>query len=91
MSFSLTDLGLRQPRLEGEDYLAIVDEFMEAVHARWPKAIVQVQKFPLCDYLEQLLTPYWFLVIETTLSVWGFPNEVGIWNASTLSEKVLYV
>lgn len=40
--FSFTDLGVRQPRLEGEEYLEIVDEFMEAVHARWPKAIVQV-------------------------------------------------
>jgi len=38
----MADLGLRQPRLEGEEYLSIVDEFMEAVHARWPKAIVQV-------------------------------------------------
>ena len=28
--FSLTDLGLGQPRLEGEEYLSIVDEFMEA-------------------------------------------------------------
>ena len=36
------DLGLRQPRLEGEEYLSVVDELMEAVHARWPKAIVQV-------------------------------------------------
>ncbi|GFS34873.1 NAD-dependent malic enzyme 2 [Actinidia rufa] len=34
-------LGLRQPRLEGGEYLSIVDEFMEAVHARWPKAVVQ--------------------------------------------------
>lgn len=41
----MTDLGLRQNRLEGEEYLAIVDEFMEAVHARWPKAIVQVLLF----------------------------------------------
>jgi len=40
--FSLTDLGIRQPRLEGEEYLSIVDEFMEAVFTRWPKAIVQV-------------------------------------------------
>lgn len=40
--FSWTDLGLRQPRLEGEEYLSIVDEFMEAVSMRWPKAIVQV-------------------------------------------------
>ncbi|XP_020981390.2 NAD-dependent malic enzyme 2, mitochondrial-like [Arachis duranensis] len=40
-------LGLRQPRLEGEEYLTIVDEFMEAVHARWPKAIVQFEDFQM--------------------------------------------
>ncbi|CAL5330940.1 unnamed protein product [Camellia sinensis] len=31
------DLGLRHPQLEGEEYLSIVDEFMEAIHARRPK------------------------------------------------------
>lgn len=40
-----TDLGLRQPRLEGEEYLSIIDEFIEAVLTRWPKAIVQVSLF----------------------------------------------
>ncbi|KAK4476566.1 hypothetical protein RD792_015723 [Penstemon davidsonii] len=40
-------LGLRQPRLEGEEFLSIVDEFMEAVHARWPKAIVQFEDFQM--------------------------------------------
>ncbi|KAI8023103.1 hypothetical protein LOK49_LG03G02311 [Camellia lanceoleosa] len=40
-------LGLRQPRLEGEEYLSIIDEFMEAVHARWPKAIVQFEDFQM--------------------------------------------
>ncbi|CAA3027760.1 NAD-dependent malic enzyme 59 kDa isoform, mitochondrial [Olea europaea subsp. europaea] len=40
-------LGLRQPRLEGEEYLSIVDEVMEAVHARWPKAIVQFEDFQM--------------------------------------------
>ncbi|KAL8091800.1 NAD-dependent malic enzyme 59 kDa isoform, mitochondrial isoform X2 [Apium graveolens] len=40
-------LGLRQPRLEGEEYLSVVDEFMEAVHARWPKAIVQFEDFQM--------------------------------------------
>ncbi|KAJ4952757.1 hypothetical protein NE237_029589 [Protea cynaroides] len=40
-------LGLRQPRLEGEEYLSIVDEFMEAVHRRWPKAIVQFEDFQM--------------------------------------------
>ncbi|XP_050386406.1 NAD-dependent malic enzyme 59 kDa isoform, mitochondrial [Argentina anserina] len=40
-------LGLRQPRLEGEEYISIVDEFMEAVHKRWPKAIVQFEDFQM--------------------------------------------
>ncbi|KAF5187764.1 Nad-dependent malic enzyme [Thalictrum thalictroides] len=40
-------LGLRQPRLDGEEYLAVVDEFMEAVYARWPKAIVQFEDFQM--------------------------------------------
>ncbi|KAJ3690248.1 hypothetical protein LUZ61_019412 [Rhynchospora tenuis] len=40
-------LGLRQPRLEGDEYLAIVDEFMEAVHARWPKAVIQFEDFQM--------------------------------------------
>ncbi|KAJ7951108.1 Malic enzyme [Quillaja saponaria] len=40
-------LGLRQPRLEGEEYLSVVDEFMEAVFTRWPKAIVQFEDFQM--------------------------------------------
>ncbi|XP_062155635.1 NAD-dependent malic enzyme 59 kDa isoform, mitochondrial [Alnus glutinosa] len=40
-------LGIRQPRLEGEEYLSIVDEFMEAVFTRWPKAIVQFEDFQM--------------------------------------------
>ncbi|KAE9605432.1 putative malate dehydrogenase (decarboxylating) [Lupinus albus] len=40
-------LGLRQPRLEGEEYLEILDEFMDAVYARWPKAIVQFEDFQM--------------------------------------------
>ncbi|XP_073028745.1 NAD-dependent malic enzyme 59 kDa isoform, mitochondrial [Primulina eburnea] len=40
-------LGLRQPRLEGDEYLAVVDEFIEAVHARWPKAVVQFEDFQM--------------------------------------------
>uniref|UniRef100_A0A7C8ZII5 Malic enzyme n=1 Tax=Opuntia streptacantha TaxID=393608 RepID=A0A7C8ZII5_OPUST len=40
-------LGLRQPRLEGEEYLSTVDEFMEAVRTRWPKAVVQFEDFQM--------------------------------------------
>ncbi|KAK8944204.1 hypothetical protein KSP39_PZI008097 [Platanthera zijinensis] len=38
-------LGLQQHRLDGEDYLAVVDEFMEAVFTRWPHVIVQFEDF----------------------------------------------
>jgi malate dehydrogenase (decarboxylating) len=38
-------LGLRQPRLEGDEYLSVLDEFMEAVFTRWPKVIVQFEDF----------------------------------------------
>ncbi|GER27324.1 malic enzyme, partial [Striga asiatica] len=38
---------VRKPRLEGEEYLSVVDELMEAIHARWPKAIVQFEDFQM--------------------------------------------
>ncbi|CAL5331030.1 unnamed protein product [Camellia sinensis] len=48
------DLGLRQPWLEGEEYLSIIDEFMEAIHTRWPKAIVQFEDFQMKWAFERL-------------------------------------
>ncbi|KAL0547975.1 hypothetical protein IC582_012414 [Cucumis melo] len=38
-------LGLQQHRLDGDEYLAIIDEFMEAVFTRWPHVIVQFEDF----------------------------------------------
>lgn len=38
-------LGLQEHRLDGEDYLSVVDEFMEAVFTRWPHVIVQFEDF----------------------------------------------
>ncbi|KAK6940978.1 Malic enzyme, NAD-binding [Dillenia turbinata] len=38
-------LGLQEHRLEGEDYLSVIDEFMEAVFTRWPHVIVQFEDF----------------------------------------------
>jgi len=38
-------LGLQQHRLDGDEYVAIVDEFMEAVFTRWPHVIVQFEDF----------------------------------------------
>lgn len=36
-------LGLNQPRIEGDEYLQVVDEFLAAVKARWPKVLIQVR------------------------------------------------
>ncbi|KAJ0914176.1 putative malate dehydrogenase (decarboxylating) [Helianthus annuus] len=38
-------LGLQEHRLEGEEYVSIIDEFMEAVFNRWPHVIVQFEDF----------------------------------------------
>ncbi|XP_031502240.1 NAD-dependent malic enzyme 62 kDa isoform, mitochondrial [Nymphaea colorata] len=38
-------LGLQQHRLEGEEYLSVIDEFMDAVFTRWPQVIVQFEDF----------------------------------------------
>ncbi|MFS7942647.1 putative malate dehydrogenase (decarboxylating) [Helianthus anomalus] len=45
MLFTSIDLGLRERRLEGVKYISILDELMEALHARWPKAIIQFEDF----------------------------------------------
>lgn len=38
-------LGLQEHRLDGDEYLSVIDEFMEAVFARWPNVIVQFEDF----------------------------------------------
>jgi malate dehydrogenase (oxaloacetate-decarboxylating) len=34
-------LGVPRPRLKGAEYLAFMDQVVDALHARWPRAIVQ--------------------------------------------------
>ncbi|CAL9222782.1 unnamed protein product [Arabidopsis halleri] len=38
-------LGLQQHRLEDDNYIDVIDEFMEAVYTRWPHVIVQFEDF----------------------------------------------
>ncbi|GMP42503.1 hypothetical protein CsSME_00012226 [Camellia sinensis var. sinensis] len=38
-------LGLQEHRLDGEEYIAVLDEFMESVFTRWPNVIVQFEDF----------------------------------------------
>ncbi len=36
-----TYLGVRQRRMRGQSYLTFMDKFVQAVHERWPRAIIQ--------------------------------------------------
>ena len=38
-------IGLRQPRLTGDAYYEIIDEFVTAVMGRWPNAVLQFEDF----------------------------------------------
>jgi malate dehydrogenase (oxaloacetate-decarboxylating) len=38
-------LGMREARLQGEQYFALVDKFVAAIKAKWPKAIIQWEDF----------------------------------------------
>ncbi|XP_051145167.1 NAD-dependent malic enzyme 62 kDa isoform, mitochondrial [Andrographis paniculata] len=38
-------LGLQEHRLDGDEYVSVIDEFMEAVFTRWPHVIVQFEDF----------------------------------------------
>ncbi|KAI9021721.1 hypothetical protein CLU79DRAFT_752934 [Phycomyces nitens] len=38
-------LGLPQPRLQGEEYYAMVDEWVRAVTGRWPHVLIQFEDF----------------------------------------------
>jgi hypothetical protein len=36
-------MGLRHRRIDGQQYFDILDEFMSAVHARFPRALIQFE------------------------------------------------
>jgi len=50
-------LGLRQPRIEGDEYLELMDEFMAAIKLRWPRALIQHEDFQT-SYAVNLLKRY---------------------------------
>ncbi|CAM9795216.1 unnamed protein product [Pylaiella littoralis] len=50
-------LGLNQPRLEGDEFLQVVDEFVAAAKARWPKVLIQFEDFRT-EYASKLLERY---------------------------------
>lgn len=50
-------LGVKSPRLEGEEYFSLIDEFMAAIKLRWPTALVQFEDFQ-SKYAIKLLMRY---------------------------------
>ncbi len=38
-------MGWRHPRVTGDDYYEFVDEFIQAVHRRWPRVLLQFEDF----------------------------------------------
>ncbi|KAI8465581.1 MAG: NAD malic enzyme [Monoraphidium minutum] len=50
-------VGLRQPRVKGDAYYEIVDEFVRAVTSRWPRVILQFEDFST-DHALALLHRY---------------------------------
>ncbi|KAI8374359.1 uncharacterized protein BYT42DRAFT_576084 [Radiomyces spectabilis] len=50
-------LGMGHPRLEGEDYYSFVDEWVTAIHSRWPNALIQFEDFKY-PYAYNLLNKY---------------------------------
>ncbi len=45
-------MGWRKPRISGDEYFAFVDEFMQSVARRWPKALIQFE-----DFSQNIATP----------------------------------
>lgn len=50
-------MGLKQPRLAGDAYYQLVDEFVQAVMGRWPHAVLQFEDFAL-EHAGPLLKRY---------------------------------
>lgn len=50
-------MGWKHPRITGEDYYAFVDEFVQGIKLRWPKALLQFEDFAQ-DHATPLLNRY---------------------------------
>jgi len=50
-------LGIKERRIEGNEYFELIDEFMAAIKLRWPRALVQFEDFQ-SKYAIKLLQRY---------------------------------
>eukprot|EP00090_Calanus_glacialis_P004770 TRINITY_DN13578_c0_g1_i2.p1 TRINITY_DN13578_c0_g1~~TRINITY_DN13578_c0_g1_i2.p1 ORF type:complete len:637 (-),score=135.09 TRINITY_DN13578_c0_g1_i2:85-1995(-) len=50
-------LGIKEHRIEGDEYYELIDEFMAAIKLRWPRALIQFEDFQ-SKYAIKLLQRY---------------------------------
>ncbi|KAF7137276.1 hypothetical protein RHSIM_Rhsim07G0039600 [Rhododendron simsii] len=65
-------LGLQEHRLDGEEYVEVVDEFMEAVFTRWPNVIVQVLDLP---QFEDFQSKWAFKLLQRYRNIYRMFND----------------
>lgn len=83
-------LGRRIPRLTGPAYDTVVEAFMRAIRARWPKALVQFEDFSN-DQAFQLLERYrrQLLCFNDDIQGTGAVTLAGILSALRITEQTL--
>jgi len=81
-------LGLKQPRVTGNDYLQLIDEFINAIQENFPKAVIQFEDF-LTPNAYSLLNIYRHKVCCFNDDIQGTAAVVlsGIYSALKLTEQ----
>jgi len=82
-------LGIQEPRISGDEYYSIVSEFMQAVHNRWPKVLVQFEDFS-SDKAQVLLDNYRndSLVFNDDIQGTGATTLAGVLSALRVKGKL---
>jgi len=83
-------MGLMNPRIDGFEYYQIIDEFMEAIALRWPKALIQFEDFQT-KHAIKLLQRYKrnFLMFNDDIQGTAATVLAGLYGAMRLQGKPL--
>lgn len=91
-------LGLRRERVTGDDYFALVDEFVQAVKARWPHALIQFEDFGNHNAFE-LLKRYGDSILcfnddiqgTAAVALTGFYSAMRVTGGTLADQRVLFM
>ena len=83
-------LGLKKPRMRGNDYDMVVDEFIDAVQRHFPKAVIQFEDFGKTNAF-RLLMKYRDRICTFNDDIQGTAAVVlsGVWTALKLKDEEL--